>query len=142
MTQAPSGLSDYISPATIKDTGEYTVAVTSRKTGSFTLTVKGRIPWLGGHQQDHTVKYKIGAAQPIRASAQPSNPVDDPATVIPSAISTAAAKWNQAVRFSLPRVLFCKDDSGGGNSNECSIGGREKNTDGKDVRINVARGLP
>lgn len=118
---------------------DYTITASSRTTGNFTLTVKGRIPWLG-HQQDHTIKYKIGRVQPPRTSPQPTNPVEDPATVLEVALSRSKTKWNQAVSFSSPRVLFCKDDTARGNANECLIGGIEKNTDNEDVFVNIEEG--
>ncbi len=134
-----SGRAHYTGSDIIEATGDYTVAVSSRSPGSFALTIKGRIPWLG-HQQDHTVKYKIGTIQPLRPAPQPSNPVEDPATVIPAAISSAARAWNSATANTNPRVLFCKDDSTRNKANECLVGGTDKNTDGEHVLINVARG--
>ena len=134
-----SGRAHYTSSDIIEATGDYTVAVSRRNAGSFALTIKGRIPWLG-HQQDHTVKYKIGAIQPLRPAPQPSNPVEDPATVIPAAISSAARAWNSATANTNPRVFFCKDDSVRNKVNECLVGGTDKNTDNEDVRVDVLPG--
>ena len=125
----------------LTETGSYTVTLWGRSTGDFTLNIKGKIPWMGGHQKDHTVKYKIGSEKAARPSLQPSNPVKDPATVIPSAIAAAASAWNRAVGSTNPKLLFCKDDSVKPNgSNECLVSGTDKNGDNTDVLIHVVPG--
>ena len=72
------------------------------------------IPHLG-HQQDHTVKYKIGV--------MPSGS----ASLVSKAISTAVTAWDSAVGRAWPNLTIC--DSCGG-----------KNTDGHTVTINVVSG--
>ena len=130
-----SGLTEYTSPATLEQTDEYTVAVSSHNTGSFTLKIKGRIPWLG-HQQDNTVKYLMGSMPQARSSPQPTNPVPDPATFIPEAMDEAARQWNIAAR-SNPGLLVCKDD---GSTNGCVFNGTDRITDNKDVLVNALPG--
>ena len=61
--------------------------------------------------------------------------MEDPAIVIPDAISAAAAAWN----YSGARVLICENDVVDGTDN-CVVGGTEKNSDSKDVVINVVQG--
>ena len=95
--------------AEIIQSGYYTAAIINpSNSGSFTLKIEGRVPWLG-HQKDNKVKYRVGTVQPTRTpqptSATP-NPVPDPAVTIPTAIPTAVTAWNKAVATPSPNVLF------------------------------------
>ena len=62
-----------------------------------------------GHQPDHTVQYSIGQL-PATPTPPPAGPVDlsAPGYVMPAAIATAVAAWNDAVSGSWPDVLFCE----------------------------------
>ena len=59
-----------------------------------------------GHQQDHTVRYLVA---PMSATPEPGFP--NPATIIQTAVPTAAAEWN--ARISAHGFLICKEGTGG-----------------------------
>ena len=80
-----------------------------------------------GHQADHAVKYQFGSIPTPVPGAEPDR---DPGVVIPAAVPTAVAAWNNAVATPSPRVLFCK-------GTDC----QGKNRDSRTVIVNVVRGL-
>ena len=59
-----------------------------------------------GHQQDHTVRYLVA---PMSATPPPGYP--NPAIIIPPAVPTAVAAWNE--RISAHGFLICKGGTGG-----------------------------
>ena len=120
---------------TLTETGTYTLTLWGRNPGNFTMNMKGRIPWLG-HQKDNTVKYSLDTMPVARTSPQPTNPVPDPATLIPAITDEAARQWNLAAR-SNPGLLVCKDH---GSTNDCIFNGTDRNTDNKDVIVNALPG--
>ena len=88
-----------------------------------------------GHQADHTVKYSIGVMPTPVPGAETFR---DPGVVIPAAIPTAVAAWNDAVDSHPTHMLFYK-----GEDCRSSIDDEDtdRNIDERTVIINVAAGL-
>ena len=81
-----------------------------------------------GHQQDHTVGYRIGS---MTVAVGPPSGVPNPASIVPQAVPTAAAAWN--AKMSALGLLICRVGTG-----SCD----DENTDGHTTTVKLMDDSP